>query len=330
MSLIVAGLDEAGYGPLLGPLCVGASVFRVRDWREGDRAPDLWARLASAVTTRPARTAAGPRIAVADSKALKLPNSSATRHPLLHLERGVLAFASILGLAPATDLDLFAALGTRLDGHACYDGPPAPVPVAHTQDQLAIAANTLRAALERADVEVLDLACQAVTEAEFNSIIAATANKSDTTLAGIGRHLHRFLRSTLAHSPADEPVRVVCDRLGGRERYAGVLETLVPGAVVRTIEESPVRSRYSLNVNGRTLVISFQPEGESAHLPVALASMVAKYTRELAMARFNRHFATLSPELKPTAGYWHDARRWLTDIGSVLTQADRDRLVRRA
>ena len=47
------GLDEAGYGPLLGPLCLGASVWRVDDDLLGEaEAPfdvDLRAALAGLV-----------------------------------------------------------------------------------------------------------------------------------------------------------------------------------------------------------------------------------------------------------------------------------------
>jgi hypothetical protein len=65
-------------------------------------------------------------------------------------------------------------------------------------------------------------------------------------------------------------------------------------------------------------------------MPVALASMIAKLTRELAMMRFNRYFAARMPELKPTAGYYGDAGRWLRDIGDVLLPEERSAMVRRA
>lgn len=66
------------------------------------------------------------------------------------------------------------------------------------------------------------------------------------------------------------------------------------------------------------------------HLPVALASMIAKYVRELAMHRFNRYWSKRMPELKPTAGYTLDARRWLADAAQVITKEERAVMVRRA
>ncbi len=76
--------------------------------------------------------------------------------------------------------------------------------------------------------------------------------------------------------------------------------------------------------------IQFRPEAEEAHLPVALASMTAKLVRELAMARFNRYWCGRVAELKPTAGYVQDARRWLEDVEGVLCDDEREAMVRLA
>ena len=43
--LIYAGIDEAGYGPMLGPLCVGSSVFVMESHEDDGRVPDLWKHL---------------------------------------------------------------------------------------------------------------------------------------------------------------------------------------------------------------------------------------------------------------------------------------------
>ncbi len=57
------------------------------------------------------------------------------------------------------------------------------------------------------------------------------------------------------------------------------------------------------------------------HLPVALASMLAKYVRELCMGQFNRYWGHLVPGLQPTAGYYVDAQRFLGEIRPHLTAA---------
>ena len=44
------GIDEAGYGPLLGPLCVATSVFHMEEATEPQ---DLWELLSSAVCRSP-------------------------------------------------------------------------------------------------------------------------------------------------------------------------------------------------------------------------------------------------------------------------------------
>lgn len=354
MALILLGIDEAGYGPLLGPLCVGAAAIRVGSWVPGDPAPDLWKLLAEAVCKEPRE--AKSRIPVADSKRLKLANSTATKHPLVHLERGVLTFLrNTAGLGtdlPKTDLELFALLGVDLEPRPWYLGEASRVPVGTSGSALSIHANLLGGALERAGVEPLALWCRAIGETRFNTIVGETGSKAEATASVIGEYLRlAFVRwaapgkpdsSGGAHDVAE--LRVVCDRQGGRTSYAPMLARecrSLPDAstrwscAVKVLEESDRCSRYEVHDRERRMTVTFMPEAESAHLPVALASMIAKLVRELSMARFNRYWSdrareTHGVELKPTAGYRQDAARWLHDAREILSPADRRALIRNA
>ncbi|MGH9174221.1 MAG: hypothetical protein ACRD1H_07675, partial [Vicinamibacterales bacterium] len=62
--------------------------------------------------------------------------------------------------------------------------------------------------------------------------------------------------------------------------------------------------------------VRFQARAEQ-HLPVALASMVSKYVRELAMELFNRFWCDHVPGLRPTKGYPLDAHRFKADIAAA-------------
>jgi len=408
MPLVIAGIDEAGYGPLLGPLCVGMTVLRVQEWSHGDAAPDLWKLLAAGVCRR-AGDKRG-RVAVDDSKKLKGPNDRTTRHPLAELERGVLTFlacierASLLAAVSAVhasaadesapdpsaapdsapprsaglaaddepprhddavnaDAVLFHRLGAECEGHPWYGGEPAALPLSGSADQIAIAANRLRRTLGDAGVSVLDVRCRAIGETAFNSIVERTGTKSAATGAGVTRHLRRvWNRYAAVEETCEGGARVVCDAQGGRTDYYEYLSRAIPGSRVTVLEQSARRSRYVVEGRGlvpsaetdepgeapagddagphgegrgagdareRALTVLFTPEADSGHMTVALASMAAKLTRELMMGRFNRYWCARCPELKPTAGYTLDARRWLGDAAKIVTAMERRAMVRR-
>ncbi len=332
-GLIYAGLDEAGYGPLLGPLCVGMAVFRTPLPSPEAGAPDLWRRLSAAVCRKPGD--GRRRIAIDDSKRLKLPNDVQGRDPLCHLERGVICLLAASGGAiPRTDEAMFAALRARFEAHAWYGGvEAAALPRGEDAAALAIAANRLRSCLEAAGVEALGLRCAAVGESAFNDGCVSLGSKAAVNFRAAGGLLRSlWLRFVACEPPArPEPVLAALDRHGGRTRYGEMLAEALHGSEVVAAEESSGACRYTLRAaSGATMRVEVCPEGESRHLPVAAASMTAKYVRELAMARFNRHFAARMPELKPTAGYREDARRWLRDAAGVLSEAEVRAMVRRA
>ena len=71
--------------------------------------------------------------------------------------------------------------------------------------------------------------------------------------------------------------------------------------------------------------ISFIRDGDATEFVIALASVFAKYSRELAMLEFNRFFQARLPGLKPTSGYYSDSRRFLGQIAPVLAELNLDK-----
>lgn len=287
----VVGIDEAGYGPNLGPLVQTAVAMRL----PGDD-PAGWATLAGCV--RRAHEKDDGRLLVDDSKKVY-----SGAKGLAKLERGVFCG---LGVLPTCVVELVRAVGLRgvaerLAEEAWFDGaealpvfPGAVSPWNHETPRLAIA--------------------NLVPAPAFNTIVNGSGTKG-TVLAG---GLVELVAETMTRLPAGEAVHVVGDKQGGRNFYAPLLQTAFPTGWVVSLVEGNAESRYRVDGLDREVTVVFHPRADADCVSVALASMLAKYLREVCMRQFNRYWATHVPGLKPTAGYPVDAKRFYEAIRPAM------------
>ncbi len=304
----VAGIDEAGFGPLLGPLVVAAAAVETPDGADGD----LWNLLSGCVTRKPSRRPG--TVPVADSK--KLLHRKRPR-PLEHLERGVLGFLATGGIRPGglgELLDHLApGLTDQLGHYPWYADDDLPLPRCHDATDLALTANALAAGLKAAGVRVAALRAEVLLAGEYNRIVETTHNKSTTLFDVSSRLLVELLRQGWAE-PDARNVLVCCDRQGGRMRYRPGLQRVFDRCDFKVLEESETLSAYRMSHRRRQAELRFGVGFDARHLPVALASMIAKYVRELLMEQLNAFWARHVESLAPTAGYYADGKRFVAEI----------------
>lgn len=351
---ILIGVDEAGYGPNYGPLVVATTAWRLDEKAEGgggraegrrnfrsdqvsnlqraaasrsladaptaqrESDPDLYKLLRKAVARRPDK--AGKKIAIADSKALY-----STGVGLGQLERGVLAALAALSAEQscvAQVAQLLAATLADPDGRrhelACHAGDELELPMASTAEEICRLAIALQAVGEECGVTLIGLRARLVYPAEFNELVDHLGTKG----AALSHVTIALVRQTIdslptAHRPL--PTSIYLDKHGGRSRYAALLQHHFPECWIDALAEARAESRYQWQHEGTPMTASFRVGCEEL-LPTALASMTAKYHREVAMRAFNAFWTSRLPGLQPTAGYPLDARRFRTDIAA--TQRD--------
>ncbi|MBN1362874.1 MAG: hypothetical protein JW993_19910 [Sedimentisphaerales bacterium] len=315
---VLAGIDEAGFGPLLGPLVVSSSAFRVGS-KQLDA--DLWQLLRRSVGKT--RKHLAGRLLIADSK-----KAYKRTEGLGHLERSVLAALACLGQAPSRAHDLLACLCPdclpRLIEYPWY-GDIQQRPLSTSQADLRIASKVLGDDMAASGATLLGLRCCCLDVAHYNTLVGLIKNKSQVLFVATTQ----LLQKVLDEFP-DPEVCILVDRQGGRVRYRENLRRSFPEMDLRIVHESEERSAYELRSGTRRVELSFEVGADDRHLPVSLASMVSKYVRELLMDSMNDYFTRMSPALRPTAGYWTDGLRFLDELRTHVPQFEIDshRLVR--
>ncbi len=336
--VFLLGIDEAGYGSNLGPLVVAGSLWEVADQRTSE---DLYEAFAPDIDNDPHT----PCLTICDSKRLHQSQRNVAR-----LEENILPVWRSLAAAPGL-LDVPLAMAAELADHAvpldwsrlarlnaqpslafngqattadsdedaeadewCYFSPKQLVlPMAGDHECIAERTRAFHQATARAGVRLVQLGFVEVSPRRFNQGLAQLRSKG-TLLTGISL----LLADALWRSCASAPLCVVFDKHGGRDQYGFALRAMISERLQIELESESI-SRYMVQRGGDWATFEFRARGES-HLPTALASMAAKYVREVRMEMWNRFWRLQVPQLAPTKGYPADARRFLEAIRPTMNR----------
>lgn len=314
------GIDEAGYGPKLGPLIISATLWQIPDSAlaataragpalDGQVDRDLDALVARVVSRNARDAGRADRLVIADSKQLYHSGKG-----LKSLERVVLAGLATTGAKAQSWRTLWSSVadGTcdgfwELPWHQQYDRA-LPVDAAAAE----VAAAETHFACMAAELEVRLLAVRAaiVVPGQFNDRCDQCGSKGAAL-----SELALELAAELVRGLPVESTWIVWDKHGGRNKYAALLQQYFPEWRVEVGHESTQESRYAAGPTEGRCRFCFRAGGE-AFMPTALASMTAKYLRELSMHAFNAYWRQCVPDIAPTAGYPSDALRFKRAIAA--------------
>lgn len=308
---VLIGTDEAGYGPNLGPLVITAVTWILPDGVQPSDLSELLNDVISEKADRQHRT-----LQIADSKQVYQAGKS-----LQNLELGVLAFLCTMGIQPPdlSTLGTYLASSQFEAGYQALCGPDdlkdVKLPETECQSVLDDVTSRLTDALNRTGIVCTKVESRIMFAEEFNTLVDAAGSKG-VVLSEATLKLVRSAVDAARNGPyADQAESgwVVCDKHGGRNRYDALISDAFDDELVFRIEESRPSSRYRAS----NLEFCFRTKAEEL-MPVALASMVSKYMRELTMGQFNRYWQTQVPGLKSTKGYPMDAARFWEAIESAV------------
>jgi ribonuclease HII len=288
----IVGIDEAGYGPNLGPLLQAAVALHLPD-----DDPAGWGALKSLV--RRTHEKADGRLLIDDSKKVY------GRGGLEALERGVFCglARSFLRLSEIVESLILESQRGELAEEAWYDGGH-PLPCESWER------------FETALPEFTPVV-SLVPSPRFNRICDEFDSKGAVLARGV---IELMPAALIAISDDGHPISFVCDKQGGRNFYAAMLQQAFPDGWVVVERESAAESRYRIDGLDRPISVVFRPRADGDSVCVALASMLCKYLREVCMKQFNAFWSKHVPGIAPTAGYPGDSRRFYEQIKPAMAK----------
>lgn len=280
-DMLVMGVDENGLGPRLGPMVATALTLETP-------------RYARAVLTK-----RGLALGLTDSKQtggfgrLGFTESAAL---------GVLSLAGLGTPGSADELLERVSPGTSEDIRCrCPDDSSAAqcwavdFPLPGFGGDASFGVDLLERLVGRSRLRIVDVQSRIVCAGLLNERLAAGQNKLAVDL-----ELFEQLIASV-QSRYGSPLLAVCGMIGGIRDYQSRFSRFEAGRV-KELRRRRGQRRYSIDRLGE---VRFEVDADARHLPVALASIVGKYLREICMRRIGEFYRRDDPALELSSGY-HD------------------------
>jgi ribonuclease HII len=280
--MLVMGVDENGLGPRLGPLVATSLTLETARYARSS----LCARGLRLGLTDSKETGGFGRMGFTESVALALleigPNGRTVSTANDLLDRVFPGLRPQLQSRCPDPRTAAQCWGVDL-GLPAFGGDPG------------FGRDLLDRLVGRSRLRVVDVQSRVACAGILNAELGAGRNKLDVDLA-LFEEMIEDVRSR--HG---EPLLVVCGMIGGIRDYASRFGRFEP----ETVEELSRRRgqrRYCIEGLGE---VRFEVDADARHLPVALASIVGKYVREICMRRIGEFYQQRDPDLQLASGY-HD------------------------
>lgn len=294
--MLVMGVDENGLGPVLGPLVttgVGLSLARYQAARHYEIGRELGIDDSKA-------TAAFGKMALAEGLSLAVMESLYGRLP-----------SDAQGFLALLLLDSPELLQTRCPSASLPQCWSVALPLPSFGGEVAVGRKALKL-LARRGVEVV----------RAKSAVACTKFLNDRLATGQSRvevDLELMERLVLdGRSQLGAELTAVCGMVGGIRNYPDRLRHFARDKVrerPRKRGDLPGTLAYEIDGVGQ---VRFEIDADQNHLPVALASMIGKYVRELWMLRHNRFYQASDPALLDVSGYHDPVTRRFIEASRLL------------
>jgi ribonuclease HII len=297
-NMLVMGVDENGLGPRLGPLLATSVTLQTPRYARAD----LCDRGLALGLTDSKETGGFGRMAFTESVALALVKRAGGGLP-------VSADGLLDQVSPESRPRLRACCPDERTAGQCW---AVDLPLPLFGGEAAYGEELLDRLVGRSSLRIVDVQSRVACAGVLNAKLAAGKNKLAVDL-----ELFEDLICAV-HARHGSPLLAVCGMIGGVRDYASRLSRFEP----RRVGSLPGRRgqrRYAVDGVGE---LRFEVDADARHLPVALASIVGKYVREICMRRIGEFYRQSNPELKLASGY-HDP---VTTRFMDATEASRRRL----